>query len=176
MLFTGLVEPTDMQHGWSIQCTPQPSILLGTYNAIIAADGKQKSLPGFHFNQFRAQLALAITVNFVNRNTQQENTTDEISGVSFVYNQEFFNNLSEKHGIELENIVYYKDETHYFVMTAKKSSLLKKAVIKQVTHVAMVFYLHAISCNLASDVTRDHTSTTVGLKFKCNTIRIDAVC
>ena len=32
-------------------------------------------------------------------------------------------------GIALENIVYYKDETHYFVMTAKKQSLLDKGVI-----------------------------------------------
>ncbi|KFO80930.1 Protein-methionine sulfoxide oxidase mical3a, partial [Cuculus canorus] len=32
-------------------------------------------------------------------------------------------------GIDLENIVYYKDDTHYFVMTAKKQSLLKKGVI-----------------------------------------------
>ena len=29
----------------------------------------------------------------------------------------------------MENIVYYKDETHYFVMTAKKQSLLQKGVI-----------------------------------------------
>lgn len=29
----------------------------------------------------------------------------------------------------MENIVYYKDETHYFVMTAKKHSLLDKGVI-----------------------------------------------
>lgn len=35
-------------------------------------------------------------------------------------------------GIDLENIVYYKDDTHYFVMTAKKKSLLKKGVIKKV--------------------------------------------
>uniref|UniRef100_A0A673ILB8 Molecule interacting with CasL protein 1 n=1 Tax=Sinocyclocheilus rhinocerous TaxID=307959 RepID=A0A673ILB8_9TELE len=34
-------------------------------------------------------------------------------------------------GVDLENIVYYKDDTHYFVMTAKKGSLLKKGVIKQ---------------------------------------------
>ncbi|XP_073678850.1 F-actin-monooxygenase mical1 [Garra rufa] len=34
-------------------------------------------------------------------------------------------------GVDLENIVYYKDDTHYFVMTAKKASLLKKGVIKQ---------------------------------------------
>lgn len=37
-------------------------------------------------------------------------------------------------GIDLENIVYYKDDTHYFVMTAKKQSLLEKGVILQVKH------------------------------------------
>lgn len=35
-------------------------------------------------------------------------------------------------GIDLENIVYYKDSTHYFVMTAKKQSLLDKGVILNV--------------------------------------------
>ena len=134
--FTGLIEPTDAEHGWSVVCTPTVSVLSAHYDTIIAADGKQKSLPGFQFKQFRAKLALAITVNFVNGNTQQENAVDEISGVSYVYNQEFFKNLSETHGIELENIVYYKDETHYFVMTAKKSSLLKKGVIKQVSDIS----------------------------------------
>ena len=34
--------------------------------------------------------------------------------------------LSSVAGIDLENIVYYKDDTHYFVMTAKKQSLLDK--------------------------------------------------
>ena len=36
-------------------------------------------------------------------------------------------------GIDLENIVYYKDCTHYFVMTAKKQSLLDKGVIINVS-------------------------------------------
>ena len=33
---------------------------------------------------------------------------DEISGVAFVYKQDFFNNLYDEFGIALENIVYYK--------------------------------------------------------------------
>lgn len=37
-------------------------------------------------------------------------------------------------GIDLENIVYYKDDTHYFVMTAKKQSLLDKGVILHVSN------------------------------------------
>ena len=39
--------------------------------------------------------------------------------------------LSSQTGIDLENIVYYKDDTHYFVMTAKKHSLLEKGVLLQ---------------------------------------------
>jgi len=44
----------------------------------------------------------------------------------------FFKDLNIQAGIDLENIVYYKDETHYFVMTAKKHSLLNRGVLIQV--------------------------------------------
>lgn len=37
--------------------------------------------------------------------------------------------LYDETGIDLENICYYKDDTHYFVMTAKKSSLLQRGVL-----------------------------------------------
>ena len=46
--------------------------------------------------------------------------------------QKFFADLKLETDIDLENIVYYKDDTHYFVMTAKKSCLLKKGVLKKV--------------------------------------------
>lgn len=46
--------------------------------------------------------------------------------------QDFFKEMKSTLGIDLENIVYYKDETHYFVVTAKKSCLLTKGVLKEV--------------------------------------------
>ena len=58
----------------------------------------------------------------------------------------FFKDLNSSAGIDLENIVYYRDETHYFVMTAKKHSLLYKGVLLQVTLVIMMM----ISCWFAS--------------------------
>ncbi|CAI8055970.1 [F-actin]-monooxygenase mical1 [Geodia barretti] len=129
--FSSLVEPT-ASTGWRVSTQP-PSCPVNTleFDAVLAADGKKNSLPGFKLKEFRAKLALAITANFVNGNTQHENSVPEISGVSYVYRMDFFNSLSEKYGIELENIVYYKSETHYFVMTAKKPSLLKKGVLKK---------------------------------------------
>ena len=39
--------------------------------------------------------------------------------------------MATETGADLENIVYYKEETHYFVMTAKKESLLKFGVFKE---------------------------------------------
>ena len=87
---------------------------------------------GFPRKEFRGKLAIAITANFVNNNTTPEAIVEEISGVAFLYKQDFFNSLYEELGIALENIVYYKDETHYFVMTTKKHSLLDRKVLKKV--------------------------------------------
>ena len=132
--FTGLVEPKNANSSWSVTTSPA-SCPVSSYNyeIILAADGQQNSLPGFRMKEFRAKLALAITVNFVNHNTKQESSVPEISGVAYVYRQDFFNRMAKELGIALENIVYYKDETHYFVMTAKKPSLLARGVIRKVS-------------------------------------------
>ena len=130
--FKGIIEPKD--GGWRVEATPTTTPISSIdFDVVFAADGKKDSLPGFRIKEFRAKLALAITVNYVNHNTQQENSVPEIGGVAFVYRQDFFNNLAKTHGIELENIVYYKDETHYFVMTVRKQSLLRKGVLKKVS-------------------------------------------
>ncbi|VDO84357.1 unnamed protein product, partial [Schistosoma curassoni] len=86
----------------------------------------------FPCKELRCRLAIAITVNFINYHTPAEAQVEEISGVARIFNQSFFSRLATETGIDLENIVYYKDETHYFVMTAKKHSLLAKGVLKQV--------------------------------------------
>lgn len=88
---------------------------------------------GFKRKEFRGRLAIAITANFINKHTEAEARVEEISGVAFIFNQKFFKDLYRETGIDLENIVYYKDETHYFVMTAKKHSLIDKGVILNVS-------------------------------------------
>ena len=131
--FDKLVEPANRNSSWTVKTTPSscPVCSYG-FDMIIGADGKQNSLPGFPTKEFRGKLALAITVNFVNSGSESETQADEISGVTSVYKQDFFNNLISQHGIDLENLVYYRGETHYFVMTAKKTSLLERKVIKKV--------------------------------------------
>lgn len=103
------------------------------FDVLIGADGRRNTLEGFKRKEFRGRLAIAITANFINKRTEAEARVEEISGVAFIFNQKFFKDLYEDTGIDLENIVYYKDDTHYFVMTAKKQSLLDKGVILNVS-------------------------------------------
>ena len=86
--------------------------------------------PDLSRKEFRGLLAIGITVNFVNSGTQAEQNVEEISGVASIYKQHFFAQLRNATGIDLENIVYYKDDTHYFVMTARTKSLLSRGVLK----------------------------------------------
>lgn len=54
--------------------------------------------------------------------------------------------MKELTGVDLENIVYYKDETHYFVMCAKKQSLLEKGVIIEVCYLnKILLHIHIFS-------------------------------
>ncbi|KAM5170950.1 F-actin-monooxygenase MICAL3 isoform 2-T2 [Mantella aurantiaca] len=134
--FQGLIEPPEDQEnertGWRATVFPKGHPVSGfDFDVIIGADGRRNTLAGFRRKEFRGKLAIAITANFINRNTTAEAKVEEISGVAFIFNQKFFQELREATGIDLENIVYYKDDTHYFVMTAKKQSLLEKGVILQ---------------------------------------------
>ncbi|RNA17229.1 hypothetical protein BpHYR1_005157, partial [Brachionus plicatilis] len=118
--------------GWRIKCIPEGHpVAAQAFDAVVGADGRRNSLPGFLRREFRGRLAIGITVNFVNYNTPDEQKVAERGGVAFIFDQKFFLELRRETGIDLENIVYYKDDTHYFVMTAKRHSLLEKHVIKE---------------------------------------------
>ncbi|XP_077806900.1 F-actin-monooxygenase MICAL3 isoform X20 [Macaca mulatta] len=132
--FQGLIQPPEDQEneriGWRALVHPKTHpVSEYEFEVIIGGDGRRNTLEGFRRKEFRGKLAIAITANFINRNTTAEAKVEEISGVAFIFNQKFFQELREATGIDLENIVYYKDDTHYFVMTAKKQSLLDKGVI-----------------------------------------------
>ncbi|KAM9268395.1 F-actin-monooxygenase MICAL1 [Morus bassanus] len=133
--FKGLVPPAGNaggQGGWRAVLQPSSSPLSHyEFDVLISAGGGKFVPEGFKRKETRGKLAIGITTNFINRHSQAEVEVAEISGVARIYNQKFFQNLYNKTGIDLENIVYYKDDTHYFVMTAKKQSLLKKGVILQ---------------------------------------------
>ncbi|XP_048352325.1 F-actin-monooxygenase MICAL1 [Sphaerodactylus townsendi] len=134
MEYKGLIPPASKSDGqvsgWRAVLHPSSSPLSQyEFDVLISAGGGRFVPEGFKRKETRGKLAIGITTNFVNHHSKAEVEVAEISGVARIYNQQFFQNLYNKTGIDLENIVYYKDDTHYFVMTAKKQSLLKKGVI-----------------------------------------------
>lgn len=131
--FTGLQPPPQKGSGWRAQLQPNPPAQLANYefDVLISAAGGKFVPEGFTVREMRGKLAIGITANFVNRRTVEETQVPEISGVARIYNQTFFQSLLKATGIDLENIVYYKDDTHYFVMTAKKQCLLRLGVLRQ---------------------------------------------
>ena len=77
---------------------------------LTGASGKNCVMDGFSRYSLDARLAIAITANFKNNWTQEENEVEEIGGIARQYDQDFFKSMNEQTGVDLENIVYYKDE------------------------------------------------------------------
>ncbi|KAH0618762.1 hypothetical protein JD844_018222 [Phrynosoma platyrhinos] len=121
--FKGLVPPaassSEQASGWRAILYPSSSPLSQyEFDVLISAGGGRFVPEGFKRKETRGKLAIGITTNFINNHSRAEVEVAEISGVARIYNQKFFQNLYNK-----------TDDTHYFVMTAKKQSLLKKGVI-----------------------------------------------
>ncbi|CAB1333766.1 unnamed protein product [Coregonus sp. 'balchen'] len=117
--------------GWRVEVKPKSHPINQLQcDVVIGADGRRNTLPGFRRKEFRGKLAIAITANFMNRNTTAEAKVEEISGVAFIFNQRFFQELRDATGVDLENIVYYKDDTHYFDY-ADTETLLSRGNVDQ---------------------------------------------
>ncbi|XP_072336690.1 F-actin-monooxygenase MICAL3-like isoform X2 [Scyliorhinus torazame] len=134
--YKGFIEPsTDQKEkgiGWRADLLPAGHpVSKYEFDVFVSAGGGQYVPEGFKKKEMRGKLAIGITANFINHRSTAEAKVEEISGVAYLYNQKFFQQLRKDTGIDLENIVYYKDDTHYFVMTARKQSLLKYGVIDQ---------------------------------------------
>uniref|UniRef100_A0A3B4WBA7 Protein-methionine sulfoxide oxidase mical3b-like n=1 Tax=Seriola lalandi dorsalis TaxID=1841481 RepID=A0A3B4WBA7_SERLL len=101
--FKNLVEPPeDQRHkeGWRMEVSPKSHLVNQLeFDVIIGADGRRNTLPGFRRKEFRGKLAIAITANFKNRNTTAEAKVEEISGVAFIFNQRFFQELRQETGL-----------------------------------------------------------------------------
>jgi len=129
--FTDVLEPQNEGEGWHAKFERELSPLHSIeFDAIFGCDAKNNALK-FKRKGRSSKLAIAITCNFVNRRTSKEACVSEINGLISYCAQDFFKNMKDEHGIDLENVVYYRDETHYFVMTATKKSLIDKGVLKE---------------------------------------------
>lgn len=127
-----LIEPDDKGSGWRAKVKPENEILANyEFKFLVVASGKRVAIEGFDRRSLDAKLAIAVTANFVNNHSEEEAEVRQISGIAKHFHQQFFKDMKQECNIDLENIVYYRGDTHYFVMTALKKCLLERGVIKE---------------------------------------------
>uniref|UniRef100_A0A8C9FK89 F-actin monooxygenase n=7 Tax=Neognathae TaxID=8825 RepID=A0A8C9FK89_PAVCR len=120
--FQGLVYPPEDQEneriGWRALVHPKTHpVSEYEFEVIIGGDGRRNTLEGFRRKEFRGKLAIAITANFINRNTTAEAKVEEISGVAFIFNQKFFQDLREATAICLYYYNFYNSGITIFSQT-----------------------------------------------------------
>eukprot|EP00730_Choanoeca_flexa_P014109 TRINITY_DN6044_c0_g1_i1.p1 TRINITY_DN6044_c0_g1~~TRINITY_DN6044_c0_g1_i1.p1 ORF type:complete len:1423 (+),score=361.94 TRINITY_DN6044_c0_g1_i1:32-4270(+) len=124
---------------WRLQCEVKPrdaSVALSELylpcHVVLDAAGAADSITsrlGFASSVMATSSALGLVVHYRRNNSPREREMEEFSWAR-QYNQPLFDKLKAL-GADLENCVYYCGNTHYYVMTPKKASLLEFGVLKE---------------------------------------------
>ncbi|KAG7398052.1 hypothetical protein PHYBOEH_011783 [Phytophthora boehmeriae] len=110
----------------------QPQIPWMEFTAVLGASGTNDKLAepaGINRFVFSRKEALGIVCYFPNLGTTEEKKVTEFSW-TIQFKQQMFKKMRDI-GVDLENIVYYRGEMHYLVMTPKRQNLLEQKVLKE---------------------------------------------
>ncbi|KAG3058222.1 hypothetical protein PI125_g25265 [Phytophthora idaei] len=110
----------------------EPQIPVVEYTAVSGATGANEQLAapaGINRFVFSQKESLGIVCYFPNLETLEETKVKEFSWTAQLKHH-MLNKMREI-GIDLENIVYFRGEMHYLVMTPKRNNLLVRGVVKQ---------------------------------------------
>jgi len=131
--FEQLVQPADECASWRVQISQGASARYLPCDCLIGADGEYSRVAkaaNFEHTTMQFSKAVGVTFNFKHtRNCVDEVRLKEFSRQAYCH-QAWFKELEQQTGVALENFIYFKDETHYFVMAAKASSLLSAGILR----------------------------------------------
>lgn len=131
--FESIVAPSSDKSGnpfYSIKTEPQ--IPVAEVTAVLGATGVNDQLAapaGINRFVFSQKESLGIVCYFPNLETLEETKVKEFSWTTQLKHH-MLNKMREI-GVDLENIVYFRGEMHYLVMTPKRNNLLARGVVKQ---------------------------------------------
>ncbi|KAL4106105.1 hypothetical protein PRIC1_004159 [Phytophthora ramorum] len=112
--------------------TTQPQIPMMEFTAVLGASGvndKLAEFAGIDRFVFCREEALGIVCYFPNLGTSEETKVKEFSWTTQLKHQ-MLDKLRDG-GIDMENIMYYRGEMHYLVMTPKRQNLLDWKVVNE---------------------------------------------
>ncbi|KAG1709028.1 hypothetical protein DVH05_022658 [Phytophthora capsici] len=110
----------------------QPPIPVMEFTAVLGASGTSDTLAepaGIHRFEYSNKESLGIVCYFPNLGTSDETKAKEFSWTAR-QKHAMLDKLREV-GLDLENVVYYRGEMHYLVMTPKRRNLLELHVVNE---------------------------------------------
>ncbi|KAG6957654.1 hypothetical protein JG688_00010879 [Phytophthora aleatoria] len=132
--FKAIVSPSPEENGGNLfySIKTEPQIPIAEYTAVLGATGTNDVIAepaGITRFVFSRNESLGIVCYFPNLET-----TDEMKTKEFSWTTRLGHHMLDKMrdvGIDLENIVYFRGDMHYLVMTPKRQNLLIHGVVKQ---------------------------------------------
>ncbi|KAG3003994.1 hypothetical protein JG687_00013295 [Phytophthora cactorum] len=132
--FKAIVSPSPEENGGNLfySIKTEPQIPIAEYTAVLGATGTNDVIAepaGITRFVFSRNESLGIVCYFPNLET-----TDEMKTKEFSWTTRFGHHMLDKMrdvGIDLVNIVYFRGDMHYLVMTPKRQNLLIHGVVKQ---------------------------------------------
>ncbi|GMF42605.1 unnamed protein product [Phytophthora fragariaefolia] len=132
--FEAIVPPGSEQNGdnpfYSIKT--QPQIPVEEFTAVLGATGVNDQLAepaGINRFVFCQKESLGVVCYFPNLETTEETKVKEFSWTTQLKHQMLYKMRDV--GLDLENIVYFRGEMHYLVMTPKRHNLLSRGVVRK---------------------------------------------
>ncbi|TYZ69480.1 hypothetical protein PybrP1_007369 [[Pythium] brassicae (nom. inval.)] len=131
--FEGIAHPDALDSGrrpfYTVVSNPQVPWL--EFTAVLGAGGTQDRLSAqarIKRFVFSRKEAIGLVCYFPNRGSAEEKRVPEFSW-TIQFKQQLFAQLRAV-GVDLENLVYYRGEMHYLVMTPRRQNLLDQGVLK----------------------------------------------
>ncbi|CAE8723990.1 unnamed protein product [Polarella glacialis] len=128
--FRCLLPPSGERDLWRIACGVDREL---ECDVVVGSDGENSMVAraaGFDSSFTQFSKTIGITFNFEKSSSAEETRLKEFSR-SRQFFQSWFSEVEQKTGVSLENFVYFKDETHYFVMAASYQSLIAAGILKE---------------------------------------------
>ncbi|PIK62103.1 hypothetical protein BSL78_00986 [Apostichopus japonicus] len=174
--FKDLIPPNKKKAGWKAQYEnlekSQSDLKSFEFEGLIIANGRQQPKEpdvGLEWVTIKRKLAIAVAANFENKNKDADFKFNDTGGKDVMKDLSFFTDLKEKTEVDLENLVYIRGETHYFVMTGKKDNLISRGVLKEDKAQAEILDKSNIDrdklINLAKDVAQHCTDSGIPLEM-----------
>ncbi|XP_023323588.1 F-actin-monooxygenase mical1 isoform X2 [Eurytemora carolleeae] len=129
--FQSLLEPEDEQ-GWHARLVPEDHEARHfSFDVLVGASGLGFCLDGFNRGREEGTDELTLTASFQHGTSPEEVLISELNTLKRSVNSQFYKELDRDVNLKVDNLTYYRDDTHYFQFDVSPENLIKQRILKE---------------------------------------------